>query len=82
METKKKKKKQIPISDAKRRAAARERLTYKVSEAARVAGVGEKAIRDGIKAGTIPSLPFGRLITIPKNAFHRFLDECGWKKTA
>ena len=51
--------------------------TYKVPEAAAVAGVGDMAIRNGIKAGTIPHIKFGRNILIPKAAFHRFLDSCG-----
>ena len=53
------------------------RATYKVPEAARVAGTGEVAIRMGIKQGLIPHIRFGRNILIPKTAFHRFLDSCG-----
>ena len=51
--------------------------TYKVPEAAQVAGVGDLAIRKGIAAGTIPHIRFGRNILIPKSAFHRYLDSCG-----
>jgi len=53
------------------------RATYKVPEAAEVAGTGPKAIRDGIAAGKIPHMRFGRNILIPKAAFHRWLDSCG-----
>jgi excisionase family DNA binding protein len=53
------------------------RATYKVPEAARVAGVGNAAIRKGIKSGAIPHINFGRNVLIPKNAFHRWLDSCG-----
>lgn len=53
------------------------RVTYKVSEAARVAGVGEPAIRKGIADGRIPHIKFGRNIVIPKSAFHRWLNSCG-----
>ncbi len=54
-----------------------ERATYKIPEAARVAGTGPKAIRDGIAAGRIPHIRFGRSILIPKSAFARWLDSCG-----
>jgi excisionase family DNA binding protein len=53
------------------------RATYKVREAACVAGVGDAAIRRGIAQGRIPHLRFGRNILIPKTAFHRWLDSCG-----
>ena len=53
------------------------RATYKVPEAAMVAGTGSRAIRDGIADGTIRHLRFGRNILIPKAAFHRWLDSCG-----
>src|SRR5579871_1778465 len=53
------------------------RATYKVPEAARVAGSGERAIRNGIAAGIIPHLRFGKNILIPKAAFHKWLDSCG-----
>lgn len=56
------------------------RATYKVGEAARVAGVGDLAIRKGIKEGTIPHIRFGRNILIPKNAFHNWLDSCGGER--
>ena len=52
-------------------------VTYKVGEAAEVAGVGEVAIRNGIKAGVIPHIRFGRNILIPKATFHRWLEACG-----
>ena len=53
------------------------RATYKVPEAAKVAGTGERSIRDGIAEGKIPHLRFGRNILIPRVAFHRWLDSCG-----
>jgi excisionase family DNA binding protein len=54
-----------------------ERATFKVPEAARVAGCGDRAIRNGIADGRIPHLKFGRNILIPKAAFFRWLDSCG-----
>lgn len=53
------------------------RATYKISEAAKVAGTGERAIRQGVAAGSIPHIKFGRNILIPRTAFHRWLDTCG-----
>ena len=53
------------------------RATYKVPEAAKVAGTGASAIREGIKGGRIPHIRFGRNILIPRNAFHKWLDSCG-----
>jgi len=53
------------------------RRTYKVREAAKVAGSGEKGIYDGIAKGEIPHIRMGRNILIPKEAFHRWLDSCG-----
>lgn len=53
------------------------RATYRVPEAARVVGSGEKYIRDGIAAGIIPHIRIGRNILIPKAPFHRWLDTCG-----
>jgi excisionase family DNA binding protein len=53
------------------------RVTIQVSEAALLAGSGERSIRDLIKAGIIPHLKFGRNIKIPRAAFLRWLDSCG-----
>jgi excisionase family DNA binding protein len=53
------------------------RATYKVTEAAKVAGTGERAIRNGIASGVVPHIWLGRRLLIPKNAFHRWLDSAG-----
>jgi excisionase family DNA binding protein len=53
------------------------RQTLRVSEAARIAGSGERAIRLGVASGTIPHIRFGRNIVIPKRAFQLWLDSCG-----
>ena len=58
------------------------RVTYLVNEAARVAGSGERAIRDGIKEGRIPHIRLGRNILIPKAAFHTWLNSCGARPEA
>ena len=53
------------------------RSTYKVPEAAKVAGCGGRAIRNLIADNKIPHLRFGRTILIPRSAFHRWLDSAG-----
>lgn len=53
------------------------RATMKVAEAARIAGCGERAIRNGISEGRIPHLRFGRNIVIPRSAFLRWIDSGG-----
>jgi excisionase family DNA binding protein len=53
------------------------RVTLKVIEAAQMAGCGERAIRNGINAGEIPALRFGRSIRIPKSTFLKWLESCG-----
>lgn len=53
------------------------RVTIKIPEAALLAGAGERSIRDGVRAGIIPHLKFGRNIVIPKSAFLRWLDTAG-----
>ena len=53
------------------------RDVYKVGECAVRAGIGVKAMRALIKAGTCPSLKIGRNVVVPKAAFHRWLDSCG-----
>jgi excisionase family DNA binding protein len=59
----------------------RNRATWRIREAAKVMGTGEKALRDAIKAGVIPHLRFGRSIVIPKSALAKFLESAG-EKTA
>ncbi len=57
------------------------RATYRVPEAAKVAGCGERSIRNGIADHVIPHVKFGRKIVIPKAAFHAWLDSCGEVRT-
>jgi len=54
-----------------------ERATYKVHEAAAIAGCGDRALRKGIRDGIVPSIQLGRNILIPRVAFHRWLDSGG-----
>lgn len=53
------------------------RRTWTIPEAARAAGTGERAIREAVKAGTIPSIRLSRNILIPRAAFTRWLDSGG-----
>lgn len=54
-----------------------ERATWKVGEAAKVAGCGSAAIYQGVAEGRIPHIRFGRNILIPKAAFRDWLESCG-----
>lgn len=54
-----------------------EKLTLKVPEAAKLAGCGDRSIRNAIAEGAIPHLKFGRNIVIPRSAFLRWLDSAG-----
>jgi excisionase family DNA binding protein len=54
--------------------ASLKRATYKVPEAAAVAGCGQREIRKGVAAGRIPHIKFGRNIVIPKVAFEQWLN--------
>ena len=47
--------------------------TYRVSEAARISRLGMAKIREAVKSGVIPRVPFIRTILIPKIAFHAWL---------
>ena len=58
------------------------RVTLKVPEAARIAGCGERSIRNGIADGTIPHLRFGRNIVIPYASFVRWIEESAVARTA
>lgn len=58
------------------------RATIRVAEAAVIAGVGHKTIRDGIAAGYIPHLWLGRCLLIPKGPFLRWIDNAGRTTTA
>ena len=63
-----------------RQMSHKEGATFKVPEAASYARVGQAAIYNGIHAGTIPHIKFGRNILIPKAAFIRWLESCGQAK--
>ena len=53
------------------------RATWKIPEAARYAGCGDRAIRRGIQQGRIPHIRLGRNILIPRSAFVKWIDSAG-----
>jgi excisionase family DNA binding protein len=53
------------------------RATWKVDEAAKYMGCGNKALRDAIRDGRVPAIFMGRNILIPRTAFLRWLDNAG-----
>ena len=50
------------------------RQTYRIEEAARLAGIGRNAMYDAAKRGDIPVIKIGRRLLIPKFAFDRLLE--------
>jgi len=53
-----------------------ERLVYTVPEAGRLLGLSRNGSYEAAKRGEIPTIKVGRLLLVPKVAFHRML-ECG-----
>ena len=54
-------------------AAAAERLTMTVEEAAEVLGISRNSAYEAVRRGEIPSLRLGRRILIPAEQLRRFL---------
>jgi len=52
----------------------KKRLTYKIEEAARLAGCGRNAMYDAAKRGEVPVIRIGKRLLIPKAAFDRLLE--------
>jgi excisionase family DNA binding protein len=53
------------------------KLTYNVSEAAKMLGVSEPTLYDSIKRGEIPHIFIGHRILIPIAALKKYLDNAG-----
>jgi excisionase family DNA binding protein len=51
-----------------------QRLVYEVPEAGAMLGLTRNASYDAAKRGEIPTIRFGKLLRVPKLAFHRLLD--------
>ena len=54
---------------------AEEKLTYSVSEAAEILGIGRSAAYQGIRTGQVPSVKIGKRIIVPKVALQRKLSD-------
>jgi excisionase family DNA binding protein len=51
-----------------------ERLVYKVPEAGALLGLTRNASYDAAKRGDIPTVRIGKLLRVPKAAFHKMLE--------
>jgi excisionase family DNA binding protein len=51
-----------------------QRLVYEVPEAGAKLGLTRNASYDAAKRGDIPTIRFGKLLRVPKAAFHKLLD--------
>jgi excisionase family DNA binding protein len=51
-----------------------QRLVYEVPEAGAMLGLTRNASYDAAKRGDIPTIRFGKLLRVPKAAFHKLLD--------
>lgn len=52
-------------------------LVYEVPEAGAMLGLGRNAAYEAAKRGDIPVIRIGKLIRVPKAAFHQMLDRNG-----
>jgi len=52
-----------------------ERMTLKVSEAAKALGISEKSCYRAIKEGKVPSLQLGRRVLVPRYALEKLLGK-------
>jgi Helix-turn-helix domain len=50
------------------------RLVYEVPEAGAMLGLTRNASYDAAKRGDIPTIRFGKLLRVPKVAFHKMLQ--------
>ncbi|MEH2589875.1 helix-turn-helix domain-containing protein [Bradyrhizobium sp. AZCC 1721] len=56
-----------------------QRLVYTVPEAGALVGLTRNASYEAVKRGEIPVIRFGKLIRVPKLAWHKKLEEAGAK---
>jgi excisionase family DNA binding protein len=56
-----------------------ETLVYLVPEAGAMLGLTRNASYQAAKKGEIPTIKIGKLIRVPKLAFHRMLEKAGAK---
>ena len=50
------------------------RLVYQVPEAGALLGLSRNASYEAVKRGDFPTIRLGKLIRVPKAAFHRLFD--------
>jgi excisionase family DNA binding protein len=55
----------------------KECLVYTVQEAGEMVGLGRNAAYEAARRGDIPTIRIGKLLKVPKAAFHRLLEEAG-----
>ena len=65
-----------PLENA---AVTDDRLVYEVPEAGAMLGLTRNGSYEAAKQGDIPTIRIGKLIRVPKAAFHRMLEEAGTK---
>jgi excisionase family DNA binding protein len=54
-------------------------LVYDVPEAGEMLGLTRNASYEAAKRGDIPTIRIGKLIRVPKAAFHKMLEQAGAK---
>jgi excisionase family DNA binding protein len=52
-------------------------LVYKVPEAGKLLGLTKNASYEAAKRGDFPTIKIGKLIRVPKAAFHQMLERAG-----
>ena len=52
-------------------------LVYDVPSAGRMLGLTRNASYDAAKRGDLPTIKIGKLLRVPKAAFHRMLEDAG-----
>jgi excisionase family DNA binding protein len=58
---------------------ADKRLVYDITEAGQMLGLNRNASYEAAKRGDIPTIRLGKLIKVPKRAFHEMLERAGVK---
>jgi excisionase family DNA binding protein len=56
---------------------ADKRLVYDVPEAGQMLGLTRNASYEAAKRGDLPTIKIGKLIRVPKAAFHQMLERAG-----
>ncbi|WP_334362625.1 DNA-binding protein [Bradyrhizobium sp. AZCC 1578] len=54
-------------------------LVYTVPEAGALVGLARNASYEAVKRGEIPVIRFGKLLRVPKLAWHKMLEQAGAK---